>query len=125
MPDDEHEREDGSQEERLDRLEHTQAEQGTKLDAILEKLGHVVPSSHAEAEERQERRLDRPSNVAEQVQAELAKAREEEARQASRAEHETEHERIKAEQARLREAPPLPPARRATKLLGWGDGRDR
>lgn len=122
MADDEHE--DGSQEERLNRLEHTQAEQGTKLDAILDKLGSIVPGSHAEAQDRQEARLDRPSSVAEQVQAELAKAREEEARQAARAEHETEHERIKAEQARLREAPPLPPARRATKLLGWGDGRE-
>ena len=60
--------------ERLTRLEDTQAEQGAKLDAILDKLGSIVPGSHAEAQQRQEEHLDRPSSVAEQVQAELRKA---------------------------------------------------
>lgn len=109
--------------DRLDRLEATQEEQGTKLDAILDKLSSVLPN-RGEAEGQTERHLDRGSSVAEQVQAELAKAKQEEARRAHEEEHQSEHQRLAEERARLREAPPLPPARRATKLLGWGDGRE-
>lgn len=109
--------------DRLDRLEATQEEQGTKLDAILDKLSSVLPA-RGEAQDQTERHLDRGSSIQEQVQAELAKAREEEARRAHEQEHQSEHQRLAEERARLREAPPLPPARRATKLLGWGDGRE-
>lgn len=58
-------------------------------------------------------------SVEEQVQAELAR-RDKQAADDKRA---AEHDDLKAQVAQLRETPPRPPARRATKLLGWGDGR--
>lgn len=115
---------EGTDSERLDRLEHTQAEQGTKLDLILDKLAGALPT-HAEAEKHEEHRLERGSSIADQVAAELAKARAEESRKQGEAEHQSEHARLAEERARLREAPPAPPRRRATALLGWGDGSER
>lgn len=75
-----------------------------------------MPTSHAESEQRVESRLDRASSVEEQVRAELARAQSEQQQQA---EQQTVAQRLAA----LEEKPPAPPARRATKLLGWGGGQ--
>jgi hypothetical protein len=114
--------------DRIDRLEDRQAEQGEALTRIEAMLAKVIPGSHAEAERREEHRLDRGSNLAEQVRAELQKARDDEAR--AKADTDTrnaelsEREQIKADLAALREKPPAPPRNPVKKLatMGWGDG---
>lgn len=109
--------------DRLDRIEATQQEQGATLQRISEALARIVPGSRAESAERVEARLDRPSTVEEQVKAELARAKAEEKRQADEAAAKGERETIAQRVARLEEKPPAAPVRRATKILGWGDGR--
>jgi flagellar motility protein MotE (MotC chaperone) len=101
---------------RLDRLEG-------KVDKLADMLAKLVPSgSHADAQARTERRLDRPSTVEEQVRAELAKARADQERaeqeQAAKAEQETVAQRL----ARLEEVKPEPPERRSTRVM-WGSTR--
>ena len=110
------------QDDRLDRLEETQREQGSALERIEAALARVIPGSHDEAQQREEARLDRPSAVQEQVRAELARARQEQDAAAAAAARDAEHESLKERVARLAETPPRQPVRRATKLLGWGDG---
>lgn len=99
--------------EDVDRVEN-------KLDALIDVVNGLLPGTHGEAEQRTSERLDRPSSIEEQVKAELAKAearrKQDEDAAAAKAEHESTRERL----ARLEELPPEPPARRATKLLGWG-----
>jgi|SRR6185437_10217751 len=95
--------------QRLDRQQAT-------LDRLAEAVARILPGSHAEAEQRTEQRLDRPSSVEEQVRAELARAQQE---QADQQQAETVAQRL----ARLEEQPPAPQLPRRTKLLGWGDGR--
>jgi aminoglycoside phosphotransferase family enzyme len=110
-------------ETRVGHLETTQAEQGTKLDAILDKLGHLVPGSHAEAQQRTEDRLDRPASVAEQVRAELARAEQERAEQDAADADKSEREQMREQLAALREKPPVPPMPLRSRILmkGWGD----
>lgn len=106
----------------LDEMGRRLDAQESKLDTLIESVSKLVPGSHAEAQQRTEDRLDRPSTVEEQVQAELARAREAQARadadQAAATERETMAQRL----AKLEEKPPAEPARRATQLLGWGRG---
>ena len=112
----------GGEGDRLDRLEETQREQGSALERIEAALARVIPGSHDEAQQRVEDRMDRPSQVQEQVRQELARARAEQDAAAAAAERDAEHKSLKERVAALAETPPRPPARRATKLLGWGDG---
>lgn len=63
------------------------------------------------------------ASVAEQVQAELARERKAAKDQAAADADKTERETLRERLARLEEQPPVPPVRRATKLLGWGSGR--
>lgn len=102
--------------ERLDRLE-------SKVDRLAGLVSKLIPDgSHADAQERTERRLDRPSTVEEQVRAELAKAKADQERaeqeQAASAERETVAQRL----ARLEEVKPEPPERRSTRVM-WGPTR--
>lgn len=91
--------------ERMDRVEG-------KLDSLLDKLG-----SQPAAQRREERKLDEPSTVAEQVQAELKRGREEDAaRQAADADK-AERASMREELAKLREKPPREPVRRLTRLM--------
>jgi len=60
-----------STDERLTRVENA-------VERIEQAIGRLVPGSHADAQARTERRLDRGSDVAEQVRAELARAKDEE-----------------------------------------------
>lgn len=99
---------------RLDRLEG-------KLDTLAAAVARLVPGSHSDAQGREERRLDRPSTVEEQVQAELARrdkqAQEEADRTASQTHRETTEQRL----AKLEERPPAEPRSRAKRLgTGWG-----
>jgi len=100
-----------AQDARLDRIEKAV----DKLSALVE---GILPGSHAEAQERTERNLDRPSSIEEQVQAELAK-RDREAKDKTRDE---EHTSMREQLAKLREVPPAPPVPRRTRMLGWGPG---
>lgn len=90
------------------------------VERIENTLARLVPTSHRQAEQRVEGRLDRPSSVEEQVRAELARAKAEQeqaaAADADKAERETTAQRL----AKLEERPPEPPVKRATKMLGWG-----
>lgn len=107
---------DGSQEDRLERVE-------SKVDRLAGLVEKILPT-HDEAEAHTEKHLDRGSSVAEQVQAELDKrdrlAAEQQAADAEKADAESFRERL----ARLEEKPPAPPRLRRTALLGWGDGRE-
>jgi hypothetical protein len=101
-----------SLEERDNRLDRIEA----AVDKLTAAVSGILPGSRKEAGDRLERRLDRPSTVQEQVEAELAK-REKDAADQKR---NSEHEDLKSQVAKLSERPPAEPARRATKLLGWG-----
>lgn len=109
-----------STDERLTRVENA-------VERIEGAIGRLVPGSHADAQARREEHLDRPTAVAEQVRAELARAREEETAAAAAAStadaEQTERRQVAERLARLEERPPAPPRSRRTALLGWGDGR--
>ena len=114
----------GTDDQRLDRLEDTQREQGVILERIEAALSRLVPGSHAEAQQRTEEHLDRGSSIKEQVEAELARRDKEAAdRQAADAER-ADRETIREAAARLREKPPAPPRNpvKALATKGWGDG---
>lgn len=100
-------------EQRVDRLESGQQSLSDKLDEILSRLTGGGPAvSHDQAQQQTEDRLDRPSSVAEQVRAELARAAKE---QNDVAERETIAQRL----ARLEETKPEPPQPRREKVM-WG-----
>lgn len=94
---------------RLERVE-------SKVDRLADAVSRLLPASHAESQQRVESKLDRESSVADQVRAELDRRDHE---QQTAAEETSLADRVKA----LEEKPPGAPVRRATKLLGWGDGR--
>lgn len=109
--------------ERLDSLENA-------VGRIESALARVLPGSHAEARQRTEQRLDRPTTVEEQTQAELARAREE-GRQEERdaaakvkadGERQAADESVQSRLAKLEEKPPAPPTRRAERIM-WGARR--
>lgn len=105
-------------EQRIEDLEHGQDRLTEKIDEILGLIrGRGRPSEPA-APPAPPGSGDTQSaaSVAEQVQAELARK---EAAATEQAERQTLHDRL----AKLEEQPPAPPVRRATRLLGWGNGR--
>ena len=103
---------DAPEGDRLDRLEG-------KVDALAAAVARLVPGVHKASTEKVEARLDRPSTVEEQVQAELVKAREAEARDKAAADEKSEREQMKADLARLTESKPEPPVPMRQRLLGW------
>lgn len=109
-------------ETRLDRLEDKQEEQGQILARIEQALAKIIPTSHAEAEQRTEQRLDRGSSIAEAVRAELDKAKRDEAAQQDADQEKTERQELRDLAAKLREKPPTPPRNplKAFATLGWG-----
>lgn len=108
---------------RLAAVEHEQAEQGAKLDQIIDRLAQLLPGSHAEAQQRTEARLDRPASVAEQVRAELARAEQERASKDAADADKSEREQMREQLAALREKPPVPPMPLRSRILmkGWTD----
>ena len=101
------------EQDRLGRLED-------KVDRLADIVGKLVPGSREEAGKRTESRLDRSSDIQEQVQAELAKAREAEARQRAQDAEKSEQEQLRETVRKLAERPPEPPTPRRTRMLGWG-----
>lgn len=90
----------------------------SKLDLILDKLGGAKDQAHAAAEAHTEERLDRPTSIAEQVRAQLAKER---AEAAADADKRGTADRLAAVEAKINmaEQVPEPPQRRIEKILGW------
>lgn len=100
----------------------TEAEE-SQIIAIVERVvARIIPGSHAEAEARTERRLDRPSTVEEQVKAELAKARADQDRAAAAEAEKSERQTLREQVAKLAEVKPEPPERRSTRVM-WGSAR--
>jgi hypothetical protein len=93
-----------------------------RVDRLADAVARIVPGSRAEAQDRVEARLDRPSSVQEQVRAELERAEQERQRQAADEADKAERQTLRERLAKLEETPPRQPVRRATRLLGWGDG---
>ena len=104
-------------EQRVERLEHGQQAQDSKLDQILAMLSGTKqpPVTHETAERQTEERLDRPSSVAEMVRAELARAKAE-------TDEKSERETIGQRLAKLEEKQPEPPQPRRQRVM-WGDRR--
>jgi len=93
-----------------------------KVDQILSVLGKFTggpPVSRETAAQQTEDRLDRPSSVAEQVRAELAKAEQQRASDQAAADDRSEREQIRARVAKLEETRPEPPQPRRQRVM-WG-----
>jgi hypothetical protein len=118
--------EETGRDERIDRLEDRQEQQGhilTRIEEAISRLGGGVEPTHATAQAQTERRLDRPSSIQAEVKAELERARRDQEAEAAAEAEKAERQQLRDDVAALREVPPAPPVRRATLLLGWGDGR--
>lgn len=97
-----------------------------RIDQLAAQVARIVPGSHAEAERRESRRLDRPSSVEEQVRQSLHALRLEEEEAAHRKQT---SDRLAALESAASErkrkpasesAPEAPPAvRPIEQLMGW------
>jgi len=105
----------GTESERLTRIED-------RLDKLAAAVARLVPGSHAEAQQRTEQRLDRPSTVEEQVAAELAKRDQKAAADRDRESARADSEDTKTRLAKLEEARPEPPITWAERVT-WGKRR--
>lgn len=108
---------DGTQGERLDRLEG-------KVDALVDAVSGLKLPTHAEAQRREETRLDRSSTVAQAVQDELARRDKQAADKRQADEDKAAKESTATRLAALEEQRPEPPLRRSTRFM-WGDPRGR
>jgi hypothetical protein len=103
-----------------DEIQHMDSEATRqRLDRLEEKLDALLKVGHGKAEAREERHLDRPSTVEEQVRAELQRAEQERAAAAAKEGEQSEREQIKAQLAALAETPPAQPVARRTRFM-WG-----
>ena len=107
-------------------IKQEQAEQGAAIHRIEEALAKVLPGSHAEAEARTERRLDRGSTAAEkaadmeeQTAAVIAQLDKRAADKADADAAKADEDNWRARVAKLEERPPAPPRSRAKR---WGTG---
>jgi hypothetical protein len=86
---------------------------------ILGKLDELIGGGHAKAEAHEERRLDRPSTIEEQVRAELDR-KDREARTAAEKDAEkSERDTMRETLAKLTEAAPVQPQPRRQRVM-WG-----
>ena len=91
----------------------------SKLDLILDKLSGAKDDAHAAAQQHTEDRLDRPSNIADEIRQQLAQQR---AAEAADAEKRGQADRIAAVEqslAGMAEKTPEAPLRRVEKIMGW------
>lgn len=103
-------------EDRVERLETGQNRILSKLDELL----GTGSKAHAAAQEHEEKHLDRPSTIEEQVRAELAR-KDAEAKAAADADAEkSERQTIKEQIAKLTEAKPVAPQPRRQRVM-WGE----
>jgi hypothetical protein len=101
---------------------HSIDEQASRLDRLEAKLDQLLGTGskvHAEAEAHTERKLDRPSEVKEQVRMELARAKQEEAAAAEAEKDKSERQTIREQLAKLTEAKPEAPQPRRQRVM-WG-----
>jgi hypothetical protein len=86
---------------------------------ILAKLDELLGGAHAKAEKHEERRLDRPSTVEEQVRAELDRKDREAKSAAEKDAEKSERESMRETLAKLTEAAPVQPQPRRQRVM-WG-----
>lgn len=100
-------------EQRLGKVETTQAEQGGKLDKIIDLLAGDEQQAHGQAQDHVESKLDRSSRIKDLVTAAVKDVGAEQAAEAERARHAAEHERLAAPPAApVTEQPPREPTRK-------------
>jgi hypothetical protein len=100
--------------QRLDRLEATQAEQGSKLDRILDLISGDEDKAHDAAQGHVESKLDRSSAIKELVTKAVADVGAQQQAEAERAAHAAEHDRLRAPSPdpRPEEPPRVEPTRK-------------
>jgi hypothetical protein len=101
--------------ERIQSIDQIAARQ----DSIEAKLDQLLGTGHAKAEAREEKHLDRPSSVEEQVRAELARADAERKAAADAEAEKSERQTIREQIAKLTEARPEQPQPRRQRVM-WG-----
>ena len=104
----------------IDSLAQRQDKVEGKLDQVLaaiEKFTGGPPATHQQAERQAEERLDRPSSVAEQVRAELAKAVQDRASRQAADDDKSEREQMRERLAKLEEKQPEPPQPRRQRVM--------
>jgi hypothetical protein len=122
MPDDPAERDLS-----LESLDKRQDQLDRKLDEVLGLLrpkgtGSQPTASSSPGATPSSEPAEGPS-IEEQVSAELARRDKKAAEEKATADAASERDQMKADLAALKERKPQAPVRRATRLLGWGDGR--
>jgi hypothetical protein len=86
---------------------------------ILGKLDELIGGAHAKAEAHEERRLDRPSTVEEQVRAELERKDREAKTAAEKDAEKSERQSMQEALAKLTEVKPMQPQPRRQRIM-WG-----
>jgi len=105
-------------EDRVESLETGQGKISSKLDELISMLG-TGSKAHAAAEAHEEKHLDRPSTIEEQVRAELERAEAEKAKAAEGEAQKSEWQQMKDNVAKLTEAKPVAPQPRRQRVM-WG-----
>jgi hypothetical protein len=91
----------------------------SKLDLLIDKLGGKKDEAHDAAQQHTEERLDRPSTIAEEIRAQLAKRDADAAKAASEQSHADRLAAVEATVTGMTEQVPEAPQRRVEKLMGW------
>jgi hypothetical protein len=97
------------------RVEHVE----TAVDRIVSKLDELLGGGRKKAEDHEADKLDRPTEVQEQVRAELARAEQEKAAKAMADGDKAEKQTMAQRLAKLEEAPPVQPQPRRQRAM-WG-----
>lgn len=101
----------------------TLAELDDKIEALRQTLEAFIGQGHGQAAEHTASRLDRPSQVQEQIRAELGRLEAERDRKAAEAGRDStiksQGEQLEALRKQLAETPPVEPVRRLTRWI-WG-----
>jgi peptidoglycan hydrolase CwlO-like protein len=110
---------DDAIEDRVERLETGQGKLASKIDEVLSLLGSGG-KAHAAAEAHEEKHLDRPTTIEEQVRAELARKDAEAKTTADADAEKSERQTIKEQIAKLTESKPVAPQPRRQRVM-WGE----
>lgn len=103
----------------IDELQAEQERQGGMLQAILDKLGGAESKARDAAGQHTEDRLNRPSNVAEEIRAQLAERDKAEQAKASERESAEWRKGVDEKLSGMAEKVPEAPLRRVEKIMGW------
>jgi hypothetical protein len=98
------------------------ADTETRLDRLERKLDELLAGrtpAHAAAEQHEEKHLDRPSTIEEQVRAELKRAEQEKAKADADEQAKSEQQTIREQLAKLTESKPVAPQPRRQRVM-WG-----